>query len=501
LNYLFGSIEEKQTKSQKSIKEIYSGNSDELEKKILSYANNTIYSYKTLFQHISNSKETKLEGINLKVYIIYINLSLVLNLIRKGYYSLGFTKLKYLLENEILMNSANYEIIDSIQNILVDMLDYDINDSLEYFLLFYKKNQNFCSINSSNLKQVFNNKNNSFDHMVKVIKLKFYSFSQNEIFIKNENFEADEDIKNNIFYSFTVEYILIFSEIKNLSYKSDINHIKINILKLKNFIKKAKQHKLFRLYFNAKLNLAKLYLFQDPNKACLIGIKLKDKNLDDSLLLKYYLFDCFLNAKIKDFKKLKKNLCFIENSYLLMNSGSIEDNYDFYFFKMEMLLFKLKEDLSKYLNLIELFCLWLHLLIIAVKMLNKEKIFYLLNLFIMNFELNIEALQRDVFSVIDYNDQTSKINDDSNDDQNTNVFSNLNYFADLDLKEIFHVFTNVNNKVKVLKMINDHLEFNERLLSFMENSIVETEEEIEIIYLINQNNENFPKKIRDVLKI
>jgi hypothetical protein len=303
---------------------------------------------------MSNPKESKLEGINLKIYIIYINLSLVLNLLNKGYYSLALTKLMYLLENAILINSASFEIIESIQNILVDMIDYDPSASLDYFIKFYKQNEN-------SICETKEKKENSFNYLVKLIKAKVYSLSQNQTFMKSADLNSDEIIKNNFFYKMNIEFIQKFSPLKSLDFESNISQIKVDILSLKNFIKMAKQHKLFKLYFNAKLNLAKVYASENNNKAKLIIMKLKDKNLDDSLLLKYYLFECFLNSKNKNFKKVKEILSLIETKFLLKNSGSIEDDYEFYFYKMHSLLYKLKKHLSKFFYLKEMFNIWIYL--------------------------------------------------------------------------------------------------------------------------------------------
>ena len=130
LNFIFRCDEQKDNKNQEEHNQIYIKNSYDIEKKILSYSENIIYSYKTLLQHMSNPKENKIDGISLKIFIIYINLSLILNLIKKGNYILGFTNLKNLLNNENLICSANKEIIDMIMNILIELLEYDIDSIL-----------------------------------------------------------------------------------------------------------------------------------------------------------------------------------------------------------------------------------------------------------------------------------------------------------------------------------------------------------------------------------
>lgn len=485
LNYLFGSLEEKQTEFLQENNLLYSKNCEEIEKKILSYANNSIYSYKILFQHMSNPKENKLDGINLKNYILYINLSSILNLLNKGKLLLGFTKFKYLLENEILMKSANYEIIEIILNISLDMLDYDIDNSLEYFFLFYKRNQN------SNKSQI---KNNSFNYLVKMIKIKLYGLSQNDIFLKNSNFANDEKICQNLYYKNYIKYIKYFTNIKSLTFKNQVCLNMINILKLKKFIKKLKNQKILKLYFKSKLYLAKLFALEDLNKAKLIAMKIKDKNLDDGLLLRYYLFECFLNSRTKNFKKLKEFLNIIERSFILKNSGSIEDKYEFYYFKMELLSYKLNKNNSKIFCFYELFSIWIYLLILSIKLMNNEKTFFLLSLLIKNFDLNIENLKiilnnkMNESCTLELKIPESKYFDFNRNKNFTNIYSNIM------LKDIFKVL-DIKFKGRLFELINSHIVYNGKLLSIIENSLLDSEEEIELIYIIKEHNERFAEKL------
>lgn len=458
-------------------------NSYDLEKKILSYAQNSIYSYKTLFSHIANLKESKLEGISLKCYIIYINLSIILNLIHEGKLSLAFVHVKYLLSNDFLNNHFNFEIIAIIQNILTYFLEYDVYFTLENNIYYYKISQNQTSGKEiSNEHDIFNNKENSIND-IKLIKTKLFGLTYEAMFLKNI---SEQDFKNDEFIKMQFKFIINFSILKNI----DSNE-------LKKFIKLAKTIGFHNFYISGKILLAKLKIKEDLNETKLILMKLKEKNLKENQLLKTFLLEGYINLKSKNMKKLKRILSMIKHCNLIKTCGKLEDEFEYFYFKIEYLIFKVNKKFQNFFLIKEIFLIWLYLINISLIMMNKEKTFHLLNLLINDFFIDKELVGKYISY---WNDKKSFYFEI---DKNNFKRELLNSCLDDFLEEIQSIeahqilgFLNSENKLNIILLFESHLEDNQKLFSFFGN-LISAEEELEIIYLLIQNSKSFIRKINN----
>jgi hypothetical protein len=442
---------------------------DNLKNKIISYAENNIYFYKILFQYLSNSTEYNIDGVDIRTYIIYINISLIINHLNEGEYNSAFSNIINLLDNQSLISYSNKEIIDIILKLFIELFDYDIILVLDYIIILYKS--------KNKINENLGNSFQKIDEFIRSLKIKFFSISNNENFYEKICYEKNKYNDHDIYISKCMEFQLKFSNIEK-----DINLNKI--YELKNFIKEVKSLNFNRLKTLAKIKLGYFYCFSNQFDAKIIITKIREKNKNKNILLKIDLLECNLYLQNDELENLKKKVYFMTNENSIKKNGTIEDNYDFYYYKYIYLIKKMEKNTIKNRKIKEIFTLWIKLINLSISMFNRNKVIDLLEIYNNDFNLNKKLIDINLNNFFE--------------SQSNYQGENNNYHL-FDLKN-FLILLKDENKIKIFDFIQENLDFNDNLTDIINKSLINSEETLEIIYLINQNNKYFEKEFSEFIE-
>ena len=281
-------------------------NKHTLDQKILRHSNN----YSHLFKNISDyytlkDKETKNDLDNM---MTYSNIHLIQNLMLKGEYSLSIQYLKIMIQEIFLIiqkennnfTEAHNEIMNNLICLMMNILEYDYNFSLDIIL-------NLLNLKINGLN--FNDK----DDIFLLIINKYCSEYEDYVF---KEINEDYIMYKGVYYNFVSEYFKLYHEYnKNELIEPQDNSLENKLLQ---YISKCNDYHINAYKIKASILLSRLYN--------------NEGRISDSI---------FILKKIINNEKLSKNIITVCQIHLAYNYFKLE-----MFNKVNTLLNKIKSNIE-----------------------------------------------------------------------------------------------------------------------------------------------------------
>ena len=333
-----------------------SNNKNSIEEKILSYSNSYNHLYKNVLQFLTLNKSDYLYP-NLEhpcEYFKYVKIIEILNLLKQGNVSVAINFLNLFIDDYI--NSDNTETVELIINLLYEVLEYDIEFSLNNILKIINR--------FPDLKV--------FSYIIILVKYKIE-------YLKGNNFiEYDDEIpsiKNIKYYFISVEFYKLMCSInKNTNDPNNIDKI-INLRDLCN------NNKLNRFKYLLEIELSNLYIIQgNLIEAGFILRNLISKKINNYITFRAELILCKIYAKSSDINNLDKALNKLSED--ADKFGNILDKIDYYSLKAQI------DILNKSHNFTESLFNYIKYSTLASNMSNVHNSNILINNYLLSANLN-----------------------------------------------------------------------------------------------------------------
>ena len=311
-------------------------NKHTLDQKILRHSNN----YSHLFKNISDyytlkDKETKNDLDNM---MTYSNIHLIQNLMLKGEYSLSIQYLKIMIQEIFLIiqkennnfTEAHNEIMNNLICLMMNILEYDYNFSLDIIL-------NLLNLKINGLN--FNDK----DDIFLLIINKYCSEYEDYVF---KEINEDYIMYKGVYYNFVSEYFKLYHEYnKNELIEPQDNSLENKLLQ---YISKCNDYHINAYKIKASILLSRLYNNEGRISDSIFILK---KIINNEKLSKNIITECQIHLaynyfKLEMFNKVNNLLNTIKSN--IENICDIHDKFFYYY--LYSIFYKSNEYINKCLK-------------------------------------------------------------------------------------------------------------------------------------------------------
>ncbi len=311
-------------------------NKHTLDEKILRHSNN----YSHLFKNISDyytlkDKETKNDLDNM---MTYSNIHLIQNLMLKGEYTLSIQYLKIMIQEIFLiiekennhLTEAHNEIMNNLICLMMNILEYDYNFSLDIIL-------NLLNLKINGLN--FNDKNDIFLLIINKYCSEYEDYIYKEI---NE----DYIIYKGVYYNFVSDYFKLYHEYnKNELIDPQDNSLETKLLQ---YISKCDEYHINAYKIKASILLSRLYNDEGRISDSIFILKkiINNEKLSKNIITVCQIHLAYSYFKLEMFNKVNNLLNTIKSN--IENICDIHDKFFYYY--LYSIFYKSNEYINKCLK-------------------------------------------------------------------------------------------------------------------------------------------------------
>jgi hypothetical protein len=269
-----------------------------------------------MVQLFSNEKKTVLINENNPKYIIkYAFYVTILNLLRCGNYSLALTFVK-ILDKLLFHNENKYDYSRENENFSIETIK-----TLTIYLFELFSYDPYLI--GEKLFQIITTDNENKDFITKLLCIKFFFLTGSFHLLQIIDFPSTLR-KENLYYYLTTQYYRIICKDQN----------EVELIEFKNYCKNLKYNKLYNL---VNLKISQNLMFSNKiTESILLCKKIIFKNYDESILLKAKILLANCLSRIDKCDDSLKILDSCEEK--LYSNGDIQDKYEFYLLKSQLLI-------------------------------------------------------------------------------------------------------------------------------------------------------------------